>query len=669
MNWAEAYTQTNSMPGIVVGLWQDGKEVAFAQSTSPAVQAAGGIAYERDSLFRIFSMTKPITGACVLVACEKGLLNIDDTVKKFLPKFGSIPVVSADGGREAQKVDMTIRHLLTNTSGLSYGLFGTGPADKYIQAAVGKDALLAMYNDGSVNLQEMMEAITSEGCCLAFQPGTRFLYSLSCDVLGRILEIVHGTSLDLVFQEVIFGPLGMKNTSFYISDADHDKKLVDVYDVHPNGGFDITKSTNSVRDSRKSSARDTQRLLLSGGGGLVSTLDDYSKFAHALLNADPEGSAKVGCIPMLTAQAVKEMTTNQLPATLDGQPTDFERLNFNPGMFTETGGQGMGYGYAVSVLQDPMTAKGGGLSSVGEFGWGGVASTWFYVDPEQKAVCVFMSQLIPSSKLPVRTQLRWLTHKILKQRRESETAAIAATAAATFGGFGGFGRPLASASGGFSFGGGISVPAATGFSFGSTSPVPSATATATGGFGFGALQDALPPVVATPGRPVPSAAQLYKHLRLDDQDLDEVEEEVENARKAWAEVSQDPTARTQTSQIPKLFVAIKYFNHSEDDRSSLGAIPTWDELGFIEWHLKFLFADDEGDDDPDYQSENEEEELDKSGSDTLKDSGVAVASWDSVSWAQKPVETAIDGISWKCDACKSVTAEHIHICSGCGGKR
>jgi hypothetical protein len=292
---------------------------------------------------------------------------------------------------------------------------------------------------------------------------------------------------------------------------------------------------------------------------------------------------------------------------------------------------------------------------------------------------------VPSSKLPVRTQLRWLAHSILKQ-----VGAPAPAPAAT--GFGfppaasaapaaskGFGFPPAAASSaaaapGFGFGAGpapAAAPATGGFTF-----APAGGAPATGGFGFAAMEAALP-LPTAPGRPVPTAAKLSKDLHLDNEDVEEVEEEVATAVSAWREVQADPTSRgSKTAQIPKLFKAVKYFSFQQEDCDKLGAIPTWDELGFIEWYLRFIFGEDEGEDDPNYRSEGEEEDDDggddgrTKAADSAAGAGGAVkGSWSDVKWAQKPADAAVEGVSWRCDTCFIVTPVSSEQCSGCGGRR
>ena len=335
-------------------------------------------------------MTKPVCVVAALILVERGQLSLDDPVSQWIPAFANGKVFT--GGDENNPItepvvrEMTIRDLMMHTSGLVYGIFGDTPIDKILRKNVGDD-WVNLYRNTPLDVLVNAAGATP----LSFQPGTRWQYGLSTDVLGRVIEIVSKKSLDGFFQEEIFHPLGMRDTSFFVKPGDL-SRLVDCYDYKDNFGFKL--SSNPERDRSK------KPTFLSGGGGLVSTIMDYSLFVRSL---------QKGCrTSLLQPETVKLMHSNLLPGkkTLQELATDG---------FSEIAGQGVGFGLGVSVLTDPASAPGGQLSNVEEFGWGGLASTWFFIDPATKLSCIFFSQVIPSTKSNNRTQLRWLAHKLFDE--------------------------------------------------------------------------------------------------------------------------------------------------------------------------------------------------------------------------------------------------------------
>ena len=278
---------------------------------------------------------------------------------------------------------MRIWHLLTHTSGLTYGFHHTHPVDAMYRAAG--------YEWGSppgVDLAAACDAWAS--LPLVFQPGTEWNYGVSTDVLGRVVEVASGQTLDEFFRERIFEPLGMNDTGFSVGAADLDR-LAALYIPGPGG---VATRMDAIGDQAKAPPD-----LLSGGGGLVSTAADYHRFTQMLLRG-----GELDGVRLLGPRTVHYMTDNHLPGGADleqvGRP-----------LFAETTFDGVGFGLGFSVVMNPVANK--VLSNAGEFAWGGAASTAFWVDPVDDITCVFLTQLLPSSTYPIRSELKPLVYQAL----------------------------------------------------------------------------------------------------------------------------------------------------------------------------------------------------------------------------------------------------------------
>jgi CubicO group peptidase (beta-lactamase class C family) len=338
---------------------------------------------EPDTLFRIYSMTKPITSVAAMMLYEQGAFDLNDPLSTYIPAFGETRVY--DGGPAANPATVPavepirIRHLMTHTSGLTYGFHRVHPVDEMYRAAgfefAGKQGVeLAAATDVWAQLP------------LVFQPGTEWLYSVATDVLGRLVEVLSGMKLDEFFRTEIFEPLGMVDTGFAVT-PQQAERLAALYAPMPGTGkavrYDVLGRT--VLDGG---------YFLSGGGGLVGTLDDYHRFTQFLLRGgELEG------VRLLGDRTLRYMTRNHLPGGAD-------LTAFGRPLFAETRYDGVGFGLGFSVLIDPIAF--GVLSSPGEYGWGGLASTAFWVDPAEELTAIFMTQLAPSNTYPVRFQLRQL---------------------------------------------------------------------------------------------------------------------------------------------------------------------------------------------------------------------------------------------------------------------
>ena len=388
----ERYVNEGKLPCAQVQIVQEG-DVVLRHTTGMAdIESSKPL--DDDSIFRIYSMTKPITSIALMQLYEQGKFLLEDPVEKFLPAFKD-PVVLLGGSllkpetRPAQTV-MTIRDLLTHTSGLTYGFHFQNNLDQMYRDQKLGGPLTEKQGRANVSLEEGIDRLGS--LPLLFDPGTAWNYSMSTDVCGRLIEVIGGCSLDEYLEENIFKPLGMEDTGFFVTE---DK--VDRFTSNYILGSD--RSLERI-DPAEDSPYLKERLFLSGGGGLISTTDDYQKFVNMLLNAGAFGEEQI-----IGRRTLELMTMNHLPQgrllNEVGQST-----------FSETALAGMGFGLGFSVLMDP--AANAGLGTIGEFAWGGAASTRFWVDPVEKVSCIFMTQFMPSSYYPIRRELTTSVYQAMK---------------------------------------------------------------------------------------------------------------------------------------------------------------------------------------------------------------------------------------------------------------
>jgi len=346
---------------------------------------------EEDTIWRIYSMTKPITGVALMTLYERGLFSLTDPVSRFIPQWRDLQVKErADDGSErlvAPHRPMTVRDLLMHMSGLG---FGGGPTIEQVFSADrprGRGVTPGGRQGSGATLESMIERYATQP--LEFHPGTHWYYTVSTDVCGRLVEIISGQRFDDYLSDVLFGPLKMTDTAFRVTDdkvgrlaacyrRDSDKKLV-LYD-----------------DPEVSGYRD-EPSFLSGGGGLVSTTGDYVRFCRMLLNGGELDGTRI-----LGRKTVELMTVNHLPGGGDLQDFAFEQG------YGEVGFPGMGFGLTMAVSKSP--AQTGVIGSAGEYMWGGAASTAFWIDPAEDLLVVFMTQFIPSGQFNFRGQLKTLIY-------------------------------------------------------------------------------------------------------------------------------------------------------------------------------------------------------------------------------------------------------------------
>ncbi len=371
-----------------------GYQVLVARHGKIAHLSSGGwrdreneLPVEADTVYRIYSMTKAITSVALMMLWEEGAFQLHDPVSRFLPAFADTPVWHGGSTQKpilvGQTEAMEIGHLFTHTSGLTYGFHHVHPTDDLYRKAG--------YELGAPKGTTLADACDAWASLpLRFQPGTRWNYSVSTDVLGRLIEVISGESLDDFLRTRIFGPLHMDETSF--DAVGRTDRLAALY--IPDG---LTGS--AVRFDPIGKLVTRPATLLSGGGGLVSTIGDYHRFLRCLLGGGALDGAR-----LLGPRTVALMGRNHLPGGVDMAAIAEDGMS-------ELAREGMGFGLGFAVTLDPGRAQ--VAASVGDLSWGGAASTGFWFDPTEDLDVVFMTQLLPSSTHPVRPELRSLVYQAI----------------------------------------------------------------------------------------------------------------------------------------------------------------------------------------------------------------------------------------------------------------
>lgn len=377
------YIDTGKLP-CVATLVSRGGEVALEDYTG-TTHLGEGEPIGPHTIFRIYSMTKPITSLAAMMLYEEGKLRLDHEVSRYIPEFGAVQVF--DGGTrddyETRSPDrpMTLLDLFTHTSGITYGFLMQEETDAiYRKHKIGRP---------DETLQDMARRIA--GLPLVFSPGEKWCYGHSIDVLGAIVEIVAGMELDQFFRERIFEPLGMNDTDFWVPENKIDR-LMACYQRNPLTG-EVTESDAAGAESKLYSKRPK---LLNAGGGLVSTLRDYHRFCLMLLRGGTLDGARI-----ISPKTWEFMRQNHLP----GGKTI---RDMGDKTFSEARMDGNGFGLGGSVTTDPVATMQPG--SAGNFSWGGLASTFFWIDPMEEIIAIQATQLIPSSTYPIRPQLQQLVY-------------------------------------------------------------------------------------------------------------------------------------------------------------------------------------------------------------------------------------------------------------------
>jgi len=335
-----------------------------------------GASMERDAIFRIYSMSKPITGVALMTLFEEGQFRLSDPVARYIPELSDLQVVTGWGpnGPTTEDADhpMTIRELMTHTGGFAYGLGFVDPVDSIYVA----DGVLAR----DQTLSDMINKLAA--IPLRVQPGTQWYYSISVDVQGYLVEVLSGQPLDAFMEERIFGPLGMRDSGFHVPEAEHDR-FAQIYTYDADGELVALPCAADVLFCESFHEPTT---FFSGGGGMVSTTMDYMRFCQMMLNG-----GELDGVRILSPTTVELMMQNQLPRTLP---------EYSPGK---------GFGLDFSVVLDPVEA--GTVSE--EVYWSGAAGTWFWIDPEEDLIFVGMIQAFGGGLPDVGSLSRQLTYQAI----------------------------------------------------------------------------------------------------------------------------------------------------------------------------------------------------------------------------------------------------------------
>jgi CubicO group peptidase (beta-lactamase class C family) len=341
-----------------------------------------------DAIFRIASMTKPVTSIAFMQLVEQGKVALSEPVAKYIPEFSDLGVFVSGGGNQPfatrpPTTRLNIIDLMRHTSGLTYSFQERTPID----AAYRRTDLESWNKNDSKSFVDHLAGIPLE-----FDPGTSWNYSVSTDVLGVIVERISGQSLGDYFREHIFAPLGMNDTGFHVA-ADKASRIPNCYAFHP------AENMKLFDGSGASSLWSKGWRFNSGGGGLASTIADYHRFCRMLLN----GGALDG-VQIVSPKTLELMTANHLPG--GGDLTQHSKS-----LFSEAENAGIGFGLGFAVNLDPAATLLPG--SKGEFYWGGMYSTAFTIDPVEDLIMIFMTQLMPSSTYPVRREIRTMMYAAL----------------------------------------------------------------------------------------------------------------------------------------------------------------------------------------------------------------------------------------------------------------
>jgi CubicO group peptidase (beta-lactamase class C family) len=365
----QADVEAKRLPGAVLLVARNGKIVFY--ETFGYQDRSSQTAMKKDSIFRIASMSKPITTVAAMILAEEARLDVGAPVAQYLPEFKDVKV-GPEGA--PPKRPMTVQDLMRHTSGLTYGVFGDTPVDLMYRKA-------SLFGAGS--LAEMVKAIAS--LPLLHQPGEFWEYSVSTDVLGRIVEVVSGMDLDSFVRERITGPLKMNDTGFWV------KPAATARIAKPDGPPGMVSGDVTHKPA-----------VFSGGGGMLSTAGDYARFCQMLLNG-----GELDGVRMLAPKTVALMTSDQVPAAAERHtPVAMGLGPFGP---TPEMGTSFGLGFAVRVDpgRNPMPG------SAGDFSWGGITGTLFWVDPQMKLVTVLMAQSPDATRAVIWRQMRPLVYQAM----------------------------------------------------------------------------------------------------------------------------------------------------------------------------------------------------------------------------------------------------------------
>lgn len=376
------YLDSGRFPGAQLLVYRRGGIVHHSVHGFADVERKAPV--KSDTIFRIYSMTKPITSVAFMMLVEEGRVALDEPVHKYIPEWSQLGVYQAGlaplfltrpPARPMQIVD-----LLRHTSGLTYGF----------QNRTNVDAAYRAQKIGEIEKAGTMATMIADlaKIPLEFSPGDAWNYSVATDVVGYLVEKISGLPFEQFLQQRIFDPLGMKDTGFHVP-ADKAHRLAACYAADGKGGM-------TLQDDPTTSSFLTSPSFISGGGGLCSTAADYLTFCRALLNG-----GTLGDVRLLSPKTIALMAANHLPGGRD-------LTEMSKSLFSEASYAGVGFGLGFSVTMDPAKTLIPGTA--GEYAWGGAASTAFWIDPREQLIAIFMTQLLPSSAYPVRRELRTMVY-------------------------------------------------------------------------------------------------------------------------------------------------------------------------------------------------------------------------------------------------------------------
>ncbi len=382
----DRYIAPGKLVGAQIAVHRHGETALLA--TLGMADRERGVALADDTIFRIYSMTKPLTSLAFMMLVEEGKVALDDPVHRWIPAWKGLGVYAA-GTRAtgfattATAAPMRMVDLLRHTSGLTYGFQNRTNVDAaYRQLKIGEI-------EKAGDLESFIAALAR--LPLEFSPGSAWNYSVATDVVGYLVGLIAGEPFEDFLQRRILGPLGMVDTGFQVR-AGQEHRFAACYTPNAAGGLDL-------QDDPAGSSFTQPPTFVSGGGGLVSTTADYVRFAQAMLTGAIPGGER-----LISRKTLALMTANHLPGGVD-LPA------LSRSLFSEAAYDGVGFGLGFAVTTDPAKTLMPG--SKGEYFWGGAASTFFWVDPVEQLTCVFMTQLLPSSTYPVRRELRTLVYSAL----------------------------------------------------------------------------------------------------------------------------------------------------------------------------------------------------------------------------------------------------------------
>ena len=381
----EHYLDSGTFPNAQLLIGRDGEIAHFSHQ---GLAREGGAPIDESSLFRIASMTKPITSIAFMMLLEEGKVALDTPVHRVLPELRNLAVYESGGRSTAfatRGTDQPMRmlDLLRHTSGLTYGFQERTPVD-----AAYRELGLERWH-GGLTLDQFVAELGK--LPLEFSPGEAWNYSVSTDVLGAVVQRLAGQGLDEFFRERIFAPLGMDDTFFHVP-ADKLHRVTDCYAMVPGKG-------RVMYDRGDASAWANPPTQISGGGGLVSTALDYHRFCRMCLNGGELDGARI-----VGRKTLELMTRNHLPGNSD-------LSSLSTSLFSETSNAGTGFGLGFAINMD--VAKSMLPGSAGEYYWGGMFSTAFFIDPVERLHMVFMTQVSPSTMFTVRRELKTLIYSAL----------------------------------------------------------------------------------------------------------------------------------------------------------------------------------------------------------------------------------------------------------------